>query len=88
MSATKVDTKVLEQRVRELAGVHNGYRQLGGVLGYDHAYLYRLGRGERTEPGDELLKKLGLRRVVSFERIEPRNVGVRVPRQPKENDRA
>lgn len=43
-------------------------REMAGHLGIDHTYLHRLRTGEKTEPSDEVLRKLGLRRVVYYER--------------------
>lgn len=60
---------VLQDRIKELAKHHGSMRVLGRVLEVDHAYLYRLSTGEKTAPSDDLLRKLKLRRVVTFERI-------------------
>jgi transcriptional regulator with XRE-family HTH domain len=44
-------------------------REMAAHLGIDHTYLHRLRTGEKTEPSDEVLRKLGLRRVVTYERL-------------------
>jgi len=49
-----------------LVDKHGSVRAAARVLGIDHAYLYRLKVGEKTDPSDALLKKLKLRRVVSY----------------------
>lgn len=43
-------------------------RHMADMLGIDHTYLHRLRTGEKTEPSDEVLRKLGLRRVVYYVR--------------------
>ena len=60
----------LQQRIAELVGRHGDLRAVARVLQIDHAYLWRLYNGEKANPGDKLLRKLKLRRVVSFERVE------------------
>lgn len=61
---------VLQRRIKELVKHHGSIRKLGRVLEVDHAYLYRLSTGEKDDPGPELLRKLKLRRVVTYERTE------------------
>jgi hypothetical protein len=61
---------LLQRRIKELAAHHGSLRVLGRVLGVDHAYLYRLSTGEKDDPGAELLRKLKLRRVVTYERTD------------------
>jgi len=58
----------LQERVAELVAKHGSVRAAALVLGIDHSYLYRLGSGGKTEPSPALLKKLKLRRVVTYER--------------------
>jgi peptidoglycan/xylan/chitin deacetylase (PgdA/CDA1 family) len=70
---------VLQERIKELAKHHGSMRVLGRVLEVDHAYLYRLSTGETNDPGDDLLRKLKLRRVVSYERLSP-------PSTPKQGE--
>jgi len=57
---------LLRQCIGELVDKHGSVRAAARVLGIDHAYLYRLKVGEKTDPSDALLKKLKLRRVVSY----------------------
>ena len=57
---------LLQQRIAELAERHGSIRAAARVLSVDHAYLYRLSTGEKCDPGEDLLCKLQLRRVVSF----------------------
>lgn len=60
----------LQERIAELAAQHGDIRAAARVLKMDHAYLYRLSTGEKTNPGDDLLRKLKLRRVVSYVRTD------------------
>jgi len=52
-------------RVAELVGKHGGVRPAARVLKMDHGYLHRLLTGEKKEPSAAVLRKLGLRRVVT-----------------------
>lgn len=44
---------------------HGGLRAAARVLQCDPAYLSKLRSGKKNNPSDSLLKKLGLRRVVT-----------------------
>jgi len=59
---------VLQQRIGELIEQHGSLRAAGRALNIDHAYLWRLYEGTKREPTPAVLKKLGLRRVVSYVR--------------------
>lgn len=59
----------IPERLDQLLAVYTSYRRLEGVLGIDGAYLYRLHMGEKINPSDDVLKKLGLRRVVTYETL-------------------
>jgi hypothetical protein len=60
---------VLQQRVKEVIERHGSIRNAARVLEVDWTYLYRLSRGEKDNPGDDLLRKLKLRRVVTYEPV-------------------
>lgn len=45
-------------------------REASAQIEIDFAYLSRLKSGKKTNPSDEVLRKLGLRRVVSYEPIQ------------------
>ena len=65
----------LEGRIRELETQHGGLRPAARVLDCDVAYLLRLRNGEKKNPSDAMLEKMGLKRVVTYERIGlPSNV--------------
>lgn len=56
-------------RVAELVKQHGGLRPAARVLRMTPQYLYRLGNGEKKNASAKVLRKLGLRRVVYYERI-------------------
>ncbi len=59
----------LAERIDELSTVHGGLNQLAFALGIDKGYLSRLRHGGKSNPSDDVLKKLGLYRVVEYYRI-------------------
>lgn len=61
---------VLQQRAAELIADHGSTRAAGRAVKLNHAYLYRLSTGEATEPTESVLRKLQLRRIVSYERTD------------------
>lgn len=62
----------LGARLGELILRHGSLRAVGRVLEIDHAYLSRLYHGQKKEPSAAVLKKIGLRRVVTYERTTAR----------------
>jgi hypothetical protein len=58
----------LRQRIDELIAQHGTLRATARVLMTDCGYLHRLRSGEKTEPGDPLLRRMGLREVTRYER--------------------
>ena len=64
------DTSLLQARVQELADKHGGLNAAARALSIDPGYLSRMRSGEKTDPGPVALRKLGLREVTFFERIE------------------
>lgn len=61
----------LQHRIKELEAQHEGLNAAARVLKVDPGYLSRLASGEKNTPSDKLLRKMGLRRVVWFERLAP-----------------
>lgn len=57
---------LLRTRILERVAQHGSFRAAAAVLDFDHTYLHRLANGSKTDPGDKLLRKLGLRRVVTY----------------------
>jgi hypothetical protein len=60
----------LHNRIAELSEQHGSLRAAAAVLQCDPGYLSRLASGEKTDPGGNLLERMGLRQIVTYERIE------------------
>jgi hypothetical protein len=58
---------LLQERIIEMAEVHGSLRAAARVLQVDHGYLWRLMRGDKDNPDHTLLRKLGIRKIVTFE---------------------
>jgi hypothetical protein len=50
---------------------HGGVRAAARVIKVNYAYLSRLRSGEKTNPTDAVLRKLGLRKIVVYAPIKP-----------------
>lgn len=59
---------VVRERIGNLIHRHGSLRKCARVLEISPAYLSRLFRGEKDEPSTTLLRKMGLRKVVRYER--------------------
>lgn len=59
----------LKERVKELIAHHGSLRAAARVLGVNAGYLHRLGTGEKNDPGELLLRRMGLFRLVAYYRI-------------------
>ena len=64
----------LADRIDELVAQHGSLRALARVMECSPPYICRLRAGVTKNPGPAVLRKLGLRRVVSYERLKPPNV--------------
>jgi hypothetical protein len=60
------ETVSIDQRIADLVKRHGSLRKAGRVVGLTGQYLYRLQVGEKTNPSEAVLRKLGLRRVVAY----------------------
>jgi transcriptional regulator with XRE-family HTH domain len=60
----------LEEAVTKVVAEHGGIRATERAVGLDKSFLSRLMRGEKTNPSEETLAKLGLRAVPRYERIK------------------
>jgi hypothetical protein len=60
----------LIERIDELVAQHGSLRALARVLECSPAYICRLRTGVTKNPGPAVLRKLGLRRVVMYERVK------------------
>jgi len=54
----------IKRHIECLVELHGGIRSAGRVLGIDPGYLVRLRDGKKSNPSDDVLEKLGLKRVV------------------------
>ena len=70
----------LAERIDELVAQHGSLRALARVMECSPPYICRLRAGVTKNPGPAVLRKLGLRRVVSYERLKTPNVGIAPPR--------
>lgn len=70
----------LQERIDELVAQHGSLRAVSRVTEIDAGYLSRLRAGEKANPEKDKLRRLGLRRVVTFERLKTPNVGIEPPR--------
>ena len=61
---------MLAERIEQLVRKHGSLRALARVTQIDVGYLSRLRSGEKMNPDKDKLRRLGLRRVVSYERIK------------------
>lgn len=57
---------IVGEAIKAKVKQHGGLRPAGRAMNVDHAYLKRLRDGEKRDPSDDLLKKLGLCREVSY----------------------
>lgn len=66
----------LQERVEELVAKHGSLRAVSRVTEIDVGYLSRLCSGGKMNPGSAILRRLGLRRVVSYEHLKTPNVRI------------
>jgi len=59
----------LHERVAELIAQHGSLRAAARVLECEPGYLSRLASGEKMNPGLGLLRRMGLRQIVTYERL-------------------
>jgi hypothetical protein len=58
--------QALRQRVQAVIEQHGGIRPAARALKMDAAYLQRLAFGGKQNPSDAVLRKFGMKRVVTF----------------------
>lgn len=56
----------IQLAVKALVDHYGSYRSAADAIDVNYAYLWRLGSGEKTEPSDDVLKKLGLVKQVTY----------------------
>lgn len=65
----------LKDRIEQLVSQHGSLRAVARVTEIDVGYLSRLRAGEKANPEKAKLRRLGLRRVVHYEAINPATPG-------------
>jgi transcriptional regulator with XRE-family HTH domain len=60
----------LAERIEQLVGQHGSLRAVARVTEIDVGYLSRLREGEKFNPEKATLRRLGLRRVVTYEPLK------------------
>ena len=67
----------LQHAVEAIVHKHGGVRAAARAIGVNYAYLSRLRTGEKCNPTATVLRKLGLRKVVSYEPIRRRGPAIK-----------
>jgi transcriptional regulator with XRE-family HTH domain len=60
----------LAERIEQLVEQHGSMREVARVTTIDVAYLSRLHSGEKVQPSKDILTRLGLRRVTTYELLK------------------
>lgn len=70
--ATNMTTKLMIPTVIDaLVAKHGGLRAAARAIQINYAYLSRLRSGEKTNPTAATLRKLGLKKVVTYAPLKP-----------------
>ncbi len=64
---TAAERALIKRTVKALAKKFGNCRRAALRIGINPKYMYSLHRGEKTNPGNAVLRKLGLRRVTYIE---------------------
>ena len=56
----------IPNQITKLCKIYGNVSNLSTVLDIDGTYLHRLHKGDKIEPSEEVLKKLGLIKVVTY----------------------
>lgn len=59
----------IDLAIRQLVELHGSLRAVGRATGIDATYLSRLAHGEKANPSDDTLARIGLRRVTYYTTI-------------------
>jgi hypothetical protein len=57
----------LRKRLGQLVAQHGSLRAVARVTEIDYSYLSRIGTGEKSNPSDFVLRRLGLRKSIVYE---------------------
>lgn len=61
----------LPARIKELITQHGSLRAASRVLMIDAGYLSRLASGEKSNPNNLILSRMGLHCTITYERVKP-----------------
>lgn len=59
----------IQDRVEQLVTKWGSLRAAGVATGISYSYLSRLASGEKVNPSKPVLEKLGLERVITYQRV-------------------
>ena len=65
---SSVERTTVSRRIEELAEQYGSVKEVANRLGVNATYLHRLANGSKTSPSEDVIEKLGLRRIVSYVR--------------------
>jgi transcriptional regulator with XRE-family HTH domain len=66
----------IQRAARRLIKQHGSLRKAANATGIKAPYLSRLKNGIQGNPGDDILRKLGITRRVSYRQIETESEGL------------
>jgi hypothetical protein len=66
---TKKEQALIRRKIREQIKKFGNVHAASKRLGINPKYMYSMNRGEKVNPGDAILRKLGLRRVTYIEEV-------------------
>lgn len=66
---TKAEQALIRRKIRALVKKFGNAHQAARRVGINPKYFYALRAGEKVNPGDAILRKLGLRRVMHIEEL-------------------
>lgn len=61
----------LADRIDELIAKHGSLRAAARAIDIDHGYLSRLATGDKVRPGKTILRRLGVKQVITYESLKP-----------------
>ena len=61
----------LQERIAELVEEYGSLRRTARVVHIGFGHLHRIAHGETVNPGKDTLRRLGMRRIVIYEKIKP-----------------
>jgi len=73
MTSGKTYEISLQKRIATIVQTYGGMRPAARALGIDYSYLRCLMIGEKSNPSDEVLQILGLRRIIDIKYVFDEN---------------